>query len=88
MTNNMTMIRLNVAEAKARLSEYLDRLERGEEDVVVICRRNQPIAELRAMPRPGRGRRPILRKDPRFALAPSFFAPLPEDVLAAFEGKA
>ena len=45
------MTKLNVHEAKTHLSEYLDRLERGEEDVVTICRRNEPIAELRALPR-------------------------------------
>jgi prevent-host-death family protein len=50
------MIRVNVFEAKAKLSEYLDQLARGER--VVICRRNHPVAELvpnaaaRANPRP------------------------------------
>jgi hypothetical protein len=33
MINNMTMIKLDVHEVKAHLSEHL---ERGEEDVVVI----------------------------------------------------
>ena len=47
----MTMLKLNVYEAKARLSECLDRLESGREDAVIICRRNEPIAELRALPR-------------------------------------
>jgi antitoxin (DNA-binding transcriptional repressor) of toxin-antitoxin stability system len=88
MTNNMTMIKLNVHEAKARLSEYLDRLERGDEDVVVICRRNQPIAELRALPQRRTTRRPIVRKDPRFTMPASFFEPLPDSILDDFEGRA
>jgi antitoxin (DNA-binding transcriptional repressor) of toxin-antitoxin stability system len=82
------MIRLNVHEAKTHLSAHLERLEKGQEDVVVICRRNEPIAELRAIPKARRTRRPIFRKDERFHLAPTFFDPLPEDVLGAFEGKA
>jgi len=87
MTHNTTMIKLNVHEAKTHLSEHLDRLERGEEDVVVICRRNEPIAELRALPRRRTTRRPILRRDPRFAMPETFFEPLPESLLADFEGR-
>lgn len=81
------MVKLNIHEAKTRLSEYLERLERGEEDVVTICRRNEPIAELRALPKPRKTPRPIFRRDPRFTLAETFFEPLPEDVLRAFEGR-
>jgi antitoxin (DNA-binding transcriptional repressor) of toxin-antitoxin stability system len=88
MTNNRTMIRLNVHEAKTHLSEHLDRLERGEEDVVIICRRNQPIAELRALPQRRTTRRPIFPPDPRFTVPKSFFAPLPAAMLDAFEGDA
>lgn len=82
----MVVIKLNVHEAKTHLSEHLERLERGEEDVVVICRRNQPIAELRALPRRRATRRPIFRRDPRFAMPASFFDPLPDAVVAGFEG--
>jgi antitoxin (DNA-binding transcriptional repressor) of toxin-antitoxin stability system len=82
------VIKLNIHEAKTHLSEHLERLERGEEDVVVICRRNQPIAELRAIPQPRTTRRPILRRDPRFQMPKSFFEPLPESLLAEFEGGA
>lgn len=82
----MTMIKLNVHEAKTHLSEHLDRLERGEEDVVVICRRNEPIAELRALPRRRTTRRPILRRDPRFTMPKTFFELLPEAMLSDFEG--
>lgn len=39
------MIRVNVREAKARFSTYLKMVENG--DTVVVCRRNQPIAEIR-----------------------------------------
>ena len=82
------MIKLNVHEAKTHLSKHLARLERGEEDVVVICRRNEPIAELRALPRRRKTRRPILCRDPRFAMPKTFFEPLPESLLSDFEGGA
>ena len=81
------MVKLNVHEAKTHLSEHLERLERGEEDVVVICRRNEPIAELRALRRPGKAHRPILEPDPRFRLSPAFFEPLPDDLVAGLEGR-
>ena len=80
------MVRLNIHHAKTHLSEHLDRLERGEEDVVVICRRNAPIAELRAIPRRSTTPRPICRKDPRFRVPDSFFEALPDEFVAAFAG--
>lgn len=80
------MKKLNVHEAKTHLSEWLDRLEQGEEEVVVICRRNQPIAELRALPQRRTTKRPIFRPDPRFTVPASFFEPLPEETLTGFEG--
>ena len=86
MTDNGTMIRINVHEARTHLSEHLERLESGEEGVVVICRRNQPIAELRALPSRRTTRRSMFRRDPRFAMPKTFFEPLPESVLADFEG--
>ena len=41
------MTQINVQEAKTHLSRYLDQVEAGE--VIVLCRHNQPIAELRAV---------------------------------------
>ena len=38
------MNKTSVADIKARLSEYLERVEQGER--VVICRHNKPVAEL------------------------------------------
>lgn len=78
------MIRLNIHEAKTRLSEYLARL--GDDDVIVICKRNTPIAEIRRIrPRPTK-RRPIGKAAGRFVVPASFFEPLPDDVLDSFEG--
>ena len=77
------MARVNLADAKARLSEYVDRVERGE--TVTLCRRNVPVAEIRPLPRPLTEPRPI-GTDRGLVIPDSFFEPLPEDLLDAFEG--
>ena len=77
------MIKVNLADAKARLSQYLDSVERGE--TVILCRRNVPIAEIRPLPQPPTEPRPI-GTDPDFVVPDSFFEPLPEDLLDAFDG--
>ena len=86
MPNNMVMSLVNVFEIKAKLSEYLDRAVRGER--VIICRHNKPVAELRALEPVQTQPRPIgpLAGRPTFELAPSFFEPLSDDELDAWEG--
>jgi len=78
------MIKLNVHEAKTHLSRYLAKLEEGE--VIVLCRRNVPIAEIRGISKP-RGERPIGLAKGEFEVPVEFFAPLPDEVIDAFEGK-
>ena len=79
------MIKVNLADAKSRLSQYLDRVERGE--TVILCRRNVPVAEIRPLPRALTEPRPV-GTDPDLAIPDSFFDPLPEALLDAFEGGA
>lgn len=88
LVKNMVMIKANVADAKARLSEYLDRVQTGER--IVICRHNTPIAELRALERSRVEPRPIgpLPGRPTFVVPPSFFDPLPDAELELWEGAA
>lgn len=77
------MLKINIAEAKTHFSRHLERVEQGE--TVVICRRNVPVAELRPLPRaPGRPR-PV-GIDRGMTVPESFFEPLPEEILSAFEG--
>ena len=77
------MKKVNIFEAKARLSECIDAVQHGEQ--VVICRRNRPVAELRAItiarttPRPLGGAKDL-------EIPESFFEPLPDDVVNAFYG--
>jgi prevent-host-death family protein len=41
------MTKVNIQEAKTHLSRYIDRVLQG--DVIILCRHNQPVAELRAV---------------------------------------
>lgn len=82
----MTMIITNIHEAKARLSEFLDAAAAGER--VMICNRNRPVAELRAVAAGRTEPRPIGGAKGRFSVPASFFDALSDDDLAAFEGAA
>ena len=86
MINNIVMIKTNVAEVKAKLSEYLDRALAGER--IVICRHNTPVAELRPFEERRVEPRPIgpLPGRPTFEITPGFFEPLPDDELELWEG--
>jgi len=80
----MTMIVVNIFEAKAKLSEYLDMAANGER--VLICKRNRPIVELHAVQSARTAPRPVGLGRGRLTVPSSFFDPLPEDVLGGFEG--
>jgi antitoxin (DNA-binding transcriptional repressor) of toxin-antitoxin stability system len=83
LTYNMVMKKVNIFEAKARLSEYVDAAERGEQ--VVICRRNRPVAELRRVHAARTQSRPIGGAG-RLPVPDAFFAELPGEVVDAFYG--
>jgi prevent-host-death family protein len=80
----MTMIVVNIFEAKAKLSEYLDMAAHGER--VLICKRNRPVVELHAVVSARTTPRPVGLARGRFTAPPSFFEPLPEDLLGGFDG--
>ena len=76
---------VNVAEAKARLPELIERAAQGEE--IILARHGKPRARLvplatdrRALRIPGKGKG-------RFRPRRDFDAPLPRAVLALFDGK-
>ena len=80
------MIRLNIHEAKTHLSRYLARLKPG--DTIVLCRRNTPVAEIRPVSAPVVRRRRLLGLAKGMGHVPKrFFDPLPDDILALFEGR-
>jgi prevent-host-death family protein len=85
MVYNMVMKLVNIAEAKARLSDLLDDVERGE--TVVIARRNEPVAELRAVPKRRKTLRPWGLAKGQFTVPADFTEPMPEEFLRAFYGE-
>ena len=79
-----TMKSVNVHEAKTHFSKLLARVEKGQE--ILISRAGKPVARLvpHEVSRPA----PLFGGDRgKFAVPDDFDAPLPDDVLAAFEGR-
>ena len=75
---------VNLYEAKTRLSELVERVARGEE--IVIAKAGVPRARLVPLGRRLEPRRPGAWKG-RVVISPDFDAPLPGDLLDAFEGR-
>ena len=76
------MIKLNIHEAKSHLSHYLDRLAAGE--IILLCKRNVPIAEIRGLPPQRRDARPIGLAKGSVTILPEFDDPLPQEFANAF----
>ena len=81
-TYNSAMSRVDIAEVKTHLSRYLDIVERGE--TVVVCRHDVPSAEIRPVHGSCTKERPV-GIDRGMTIPASFFEPLPDDMLDAFE---
>lgn len=79
------MIRLNIHEAKTHLSRYLALIFKGE--TILLCKRNQPIAEIRPLQPRRSQERPIGLAKGRFAVPKEFFEPLPEELVQALQGE-
>ena len=79
------MFRVNIHDAKTHLSRYLARL--GEGEVILVCRRNVPIAELRGLGGSKRKVRPFGLEKGRFRVPRNFNDPLPEAELDAWEAR-
>ncbi len=75
-------ITVNIHEAKTNLSRLLLRVSAGEE--VIIARSGKPVARLVPLvERPAR--RVLGTARGKVTIAPDFDAPLPDDILDAFE---
>jgi antitoxin (DNA-binding transcriptional repressor) of toxin-antitoxin stability system len=57
-------------------------------ETILLCKRNQPIAEIRPLQSRRRQKRPIGLAKGRFVVPKEFFEPLPEELEEAFQGKA
>ena len=74
---------VNIADAKARLPELVERAARGEE--IIIARNGKPQARLICLAR--RTRRVAGRGAGKWKIVGDFNAPLPAGLLKAFEGR-
>lgn len=79
----MDMKVVNINEVKSKLSEYLDAVAHGER--VVICKRNHPVAELRAVEQKRTEPRPMGLAKGKVSIPSSFLEPMPDAFLDAFE---
>jgi antitoxin (DNA-binding transcriptional repressor) of toxin-antitoxin stability system len=79
------MLRVNVADAKAHFSEYLERAAAGE--VVIVCRRNVPVAEMRALRLPRTKQRELGPYRGRVVETPGCWESLSEDDAALWLGQ-
>jgi prevent-host-death family protein len=78
------MTEINIHEAKTHLSRLLRRVAAGED--IVIARAGKPVARLVPVAEPKLPR--VLGRDRgKIWIADDFDAPLPDDVLADFEGR-
>jgi antitoxin (DNA-binding transcriptional repressor) of toxin-antitoxin stability system len=75
---------VNIYEAKTRLSQLVDRAVSGED--VVVSRNGKPLVRITRLLEP----RPVIRfglLKGRVRVAGDFDAPLPDDLIAGFEGR-
>ncbi|OGM31998.1 hypothetical protein A2803_02820 [Candidatus Woesebacteria bacterium RIFCSPHIGHO2_01_FULL_44_21] len=75
------MLIINIHEAKANLSHYLDLVQRGKK--VIVAKRNIPIAEIKSLSKFS-SRRIIGQSKEKFEIPDSFFEPLPKSVINSF----
>ncbi|MGE3843823.1 MAG: type II toxin-antitoxin system Phd/YefM family antitoxin [Vicinamibacterales bacterium] len=76
------MNRVNIYEAKARLSELIEAVEAGGR--VIICRRNQPVVEIVRAAAPRTVARPVGTARGLLRVPKSFFDNLPEELVLSF----
>ena len=78
------MLLVNIHDAKAHLSEYLNRLDTEQE--IVLCKGTVPIAVIRPVAEPA-GRRVIGLEKERLHVPDSFNDPLPGEIEALYDGE-
>lgn len=73
---------INIHEAKTQMSKLVDRAQSGEE--FIIAKAGKPVARLVPL---GKIKRKLGILNGKIQVPDDFNAPLPEDVLAGFEGR-
>ena len=77
------MIRVNVHDAKTRFSSLLEAVKQGE--TVLICNRNKPVAEMKAVEAPRTKPRKLGQHVGVFSISDDFNDPLSDEELALWE---
>jgi antitoxin (DNA-binding transcriptional repressor) of toxin-antitoxin stability system len=80
------MIRLTLQQIQADFIHHLQEAARKHE-AIVVCEDDRPIAEIRPLASPGQTPRPLGLGAGLGQILPSFYEPLPDDVVDAFAGK-
>ena len=75
---------INIHEAKTHLSKLVEEVSKGQE--IVIAKSGKPMARLTGISPSKPIRKPGFLKG-KIRIAEDFDAPLPDDILDAFEGK-
>ena len=75
---------INIHEAKTQFSKLVDAASKGEE--IIIARAGVPVARLVPLAPASPLRKPGALKG-KMRIADDFDAPLPDDLLASFEGR-
>jgi prevent-host-death family protein len=78
-------VQVNIYEAKTRLSELVDQASQGE--TIIIAKAGTPLAKLVPLHHGPKRKIKFGLMKGEIEIADDFDDPLPEDVLAAFEGR-
>src|SRR3989475_3029477 len=84
LVHTVSLMEVNIHQAKTPLSRLLQRVASGEE--VTIARAGKPIARLVAVEPKPKKLRPLGMDRDRIWIADDFDAPLPDDLLKEFYG--
>jgi prevent-host-death family protein len=76
---------VNIHEAKTHLSRLVDQVAGGEE--IIIAKAGKPMAKLVPIESGQKSRRRLGLLEGQLTVPDDFDDPLPDDVLAAFEGR-
>ena len=80
-------ITITTDEAQSRFTELLARVRGGEAEEVIIAEDGVPVARLTPMTEEPPKRRVPGMDAGKVVIAPDFDAPLPDEILNAFEGR-
>jgi prevent-host-death family protein len=85
LKDNIHIAQVSVEEIQQDLSAYLQRVKDGE--TIIIIRAGKPVAEVKPLLSRTETLRPFGLCAGEFTVPDDFDAPLPEDIVKAFEGK-